>query len=119
MATKKAQPPKFTAVLEFTGTFERTDEGLVFAVCNHAPLVAQGDDEDDALEHMKRVIRLYLSTLKTADQVNAAVEAGEIRIRLQKPMAANSHSAPTRPLLKIVKGDHGFKAEADLDDIAA
>jgi len=120
MATKKvAKKTKFAVIVEFTGTFERPEDGLVFAVCKHAPLVAQGDDEDDALEHMRRVIRLYLQSITTIDQLNAAVEAGELRIRVHKPAAITSHTAPAQPPLKIVRRDDGFKAEADLDDIAA
>ena len=43
----------------FDGRFERT-EGLLFAVCENAPLVAQGDSEGSAFDHMHELVDLYL-----------------------------------------------------------
>lgn len=105
-ATERGVP---VAVFEFRGTFEETD-GILFAVCEHAPLVAQGSNEDDALEHMKRLITLYLHTLRSKGELNAAIDKGEVRVRILEQ--------EQKPSLTIIRNERRFEAQADLAQAA-
>lgn len=95
----------------FTGRFEKVDEHI-FAVCEHAPLVTQGKDPQDALEHMGDAIRIFLETLIAEEKFEAALRDGVVRfgyvdIKRRQPRQRT-------PRLKLVEQD-GFEASIPLE----
>ena len=68
-------------VFFFHGTFE-TQGGVVFAKCDHAPLVAHGVDQDQALERMDKVMAAYVSELARRGEIEAAILAGKLKADL-------------------------------------
>ena len=91
-------------VLYFTGRLHPQGNGFA-ATCDHAPLVTQGIDEDEALTRMERAIELYLRTLDARGEVDMAVRAGKLQVRF----ADGSPQNWAGPRLQRV--DSGFVAE--------
>jgi len=100
---KPEAPSVKRVVFSFHGTFE-TQAGVVFARCDHAPLIARGADEDEALERMEKVISAYVRALASRGEIELAVQTGKLR--------ADLASIPADPTsLAVSRSDGRFTAE--------
>jgi hypothetical protein len=94
-------------VFLFTGTLHSQD-GRMVARCDHAPLVSSGNNEDEALAQMSRMIVVYLGGLAQRGELDAAIEAGKIHITVADAPALGHSSDWAQPNLERVDG--GFRA---------
>jgi hypothetical protein len=70
-----------TVVLSFTGRFTE-ENGVTFAICDHAAIETHGPDPDTALAHMPGAIRVYVRKLIERDETTAAMRTGILMPRL-------------------------------------
>jgi predicted RNase H-like HicB family nuclease len=91
-------------VFTFTGQFQKRGN-VVFASCDHAPIVTHGADEDEALDRLEQAITLYLQTLVARGEIELAVQRGKLRVA--------KGEVPTSGLIlpRLDKVDSGFVAE--------
>ena len=90
-------------IFKFFGKFH-SEAGYVFATCEHAPLVTEGKDEDEALELMEEAIALYLRELAKRGAIEAAIIAGKLHVDV-------GHAPEQkRAVPRIERRDSGFVA---------
>jgi hypothetical protein len=102
-------------VFLFTGRLYSQD-GRMVARCDHAPLVSSGDNEDEALAQMSRMIVVYLGGLAQRGELDAAIEAGKVHITVADAPALSQSSDWAQPSLERVDG--GFRARVPAVDAA-
>lgn len=91
-------------ILAFEGHWEQRGATVV-AICDHAPLITHGADEDEALARMERAGELYLRTLLGRGELDIALVQGKVRVRLSEISGGDVLSA------RVEKQDHAFRAE--------
>lgn len=66
--------------LWFTGHYE-SDGKYIFAVCDHAPIVAHGVTEEEAYSRMRDAADVYVKTLTECGELEAAITSGLVAVK--------------------------------------